>query len=593
MKNVYLFQPQYAVDIRNETNYWLPYSVGCLWSYAQQFSWVTEQFKLKDLFFKRQDPQEILDIIEDPVVCGFSCYVWNQKYCFAMAKLIKERWPTCIIVMGGPQVNSTTLNLNFVDSVILSEGEESFVKLLEDVGQNKKPPALFAKSRLQNLEVPSPYTLGIFDKIIADNPNTVWAMTLETNRGCPYACTFCDWGSATYSKVRKFELDRVASDLLWAERNPVSYIFCADANFGMYKDRDVEIAHMIRATADKGKLESVNIQYAKNSTEVIFTIAKILGDLTRGVTVSVQSMNDLTLEAIKRKNLNINNIKHLMTLGHEYQVGTYTEAILGLPLETLETWKTGLADILEMGQHDSIDVWFCQLLENSELNSFASKVQYGIKTITARDYMPLSNPSDYKEIGEDIILIKATNSMSTDELVEAYMYSWMIIQFHISGYSQIYAKYARNILNINYREFYDTMHEKIKNNSHFGEHFADFKQVVNTYITTGELTQGKGHGLGSESFKFIYDLRVHAFALGRECLSKFTTVDPVVDYAQKNFIYDQSLDLPLVLELPWDLFTWESIPSKYLVNNKIEMTDDFNFYFVRRKGLLKNSFIRI
>ena len=28
--------------------------------------------------------------------------------------------------------------------------------------------------------------------------------TLETNRGCPFACTFCDWGSLTYAKIRKF-----------------------------------------------------------------------------------------------------------------------------------------------------------------------------------------------------------------------------------------------------------------------------------------------------------------------------------------------------------------------------------------------------
>ena len=32
---------------------------------------------------------------------------------------------------------------------------------------------------------------------------------LESNRGCPYGCTFCDWGSATLSKVRNFDLDRV------------------------------------------------------------------------------------------------------------------------------------------------------------------------------------------------------------------------------------------------------------------------------------------------------------------------------------------------------------------------------------------------
>ena len=76
----------------------------------------------------------------------------------------------------------------------------------------------------------------------------------------------------------------------------------------MFKERDIEIAKMFRKAADNGRLEAVNVQYSKNSTEVIFEIAQILGDISRGVTLSVQSMNEPTLKAIKRKNMSINKI---------------------------------------------------------------------------------------------------------------------------------------------------------------------------------------------------------------------------------------------------------------------------------------------
>jgi radical SAM superfamily enzyme YgiQ (UPF0313 family) len=592
MKNVYLFQPQYSVDVHKETNYWLPYSVGCLWAYAQQFSDITENFQLSDMFFKRDPVPAVIESINNPQLCGFSVYIWNEKYCLALAKQIKMIWPDCIIVFGGPQTSARHLNQTFVDSIILGEGEERFVDILRAINNGTTIEKIYTKSRLDNLNIPSPYRLGLFNKMIKDNPDAVWAMTLETNRGCPYACTFCDWGSVTYSKVKKFDVEHVADDLAWAAVNPVSYIFCADANFGILKERDLTIAKLIRDTANKGRLESVNIQYAKNSTDIIFEIAKTLGNLTRGITISVQSMNPDTLEVIKRKNLQINDIKEFLTYGQQYNIGTYTEIILGLPLETLKSWRQGVCEILEMGQHDSIDVWFCQLLENSELNSFDSKLRYKIKTILAHDFMPYNNSTESKEVIEEIMIINETSTMSTEEMVDAYLYSWLVIQFHISGYSQLYAKYARYILNISYQDYYDQLTKLVIEHAIFGQHYTEFKQSVSDYLTTGKLSKGKGHGLGSDSFKFFYELKEQAIELAKTCLEHFGTAPEILSDLQQNFVYDQTQQYPIQINSPWDVLTWVDKPSKYTINQKGQITDDFNFYFYRRKGLLKNLFVK-
>jgi radical SAM superfamily enzyme YgiQ (UPF0313 family) len=603
--NVYLFQPQFSVEIRNDINYWLPYSVGSLWSYAQQFDFVKNNFNLKELIFKREDPKEILKRLDNPTICGFSCYVWNQQYCLQVAKLIKEKFPDCHIEFGGPQTSASMLKYDFIDSIMLAEGESNFVSLLEHILNGTEPPEIFPKNRLENLEIPSPYTTGIFDQIIKDNPDALWAMVLETNRGCPYQCTFCDWGSNIYSKVRRFGLEKVEEELLWAEKNKVAYIFVADANFGIFKDRDVEIAKLLRRTADRGYLESVNVQYAKNSTEIVFEIAKILGNLTRGITVSVQSMNDKTLEVIKRKNLDVNNLKKMMRLGQEHQIGTYTEIILGLPLENLETWKDGLGEILEVGQHDSIDIWFCQLLENSELNSFQSKMKYGIKNITACDYMPFGNSNDYTEISEEISLISSTNTMSLEDMTEAYMFGWIIIHFHIGGYSQQYAKYCRNILGVSYRSFYEKLQEIVIKNPVFENHYNLLKETVYRYLKTGKLTDDsirplildsnkqRGHGLGSESFKYVYDNRNIVYNLGSRCSSTFGEMPEILDKLQKSFIYDEEETYPIKIELPWNFITWEEENTEYLIDKRHSVDKDFNFYLARRRGLLKNSFTKI
>ena len=49
-------------------------------------------------------------------------------------------------------------------------------------------------------EIPSPYLNGMLDEFFEDR----WMPVLETNRSCPYRCTFCAWGIGT-QKLKKFE----------------------------------------------------------------------------------------------------------------------------------------------------------------------------------------------------------------------------------------------------------------------------------------------------------------------------------------------------------------------------------------------------
>ena len=57
--------------------------------------------------------------------------------------------------------------------------------------------------RLRELSpLPSPYLENVFEPLLDANPDERWLALWETNRGCPFSCTFCDWGSATAAKEK-------------------------------------------------------------------------------------------------------------------------------------------------------------------------------------------------------------------------------------------------------------------------------------------------------------------------------------------------------------------------------------------------------
>lgn len=597
MKNLYLFQPQYPSRFKDQIHYWIPYSAGAIWAYATQFEDIVQEFALGQIFFQRSRFDTVLSQLHEPAVCGFSCYAWNEQYNLQLAQLIKQRWPACVIMFGGAQANPEYLKYDFIDTVMLAEGEQSFVNALRDIVAGRELPELYPKARVQDLDtLPSPYTMGLFDAMIASEPTAYWNAVLETNRGCPFQCTFCDWGGTTYSKVKKFNLERVQHDIEWMAQHRVSSIFIADANFGIFAQRDSMIADMIKSHSANSYIDYVNITYTKNSNENVFKIAKQLYPLTKAVTISMQSMNPATLEAIKRTNLGTNDLKHVMQLSQQYAVPTYTEMILGMPQETLESWKTGMTDLLEAGQHNQIDVFFTMLLKNSEMSQPADRFRYGIRGIDVTDYMLFSKQEDETEepIKEIAELICATNTMSRDQMITSYMYSWMIINMHIMGYSQILAQYSRYVRNISYREFYDRMFDMIVQHPVLGTDFAQMQQAVHELLTRGTITTLPimVNHMAFYSYVPLYQKRQHCFDLAEQVANSFGTAESSVQELQRLFVYDHGRTYPVSIDLNYNITDWSMAPTQYQIQQRVPqdfVPDYFNISLQRRRGFLKNQ----
>jgi len=333
---------------------YLPYAVGLIEAYVRKFSADPARYEFLLPVYKRQRVEAAVERLLAADVVGFSTYVWNVKLSLAIARRLKERKPDILIVFGGPQVPDRTeafLRENpFVDVAVNGEGEHAFARLL-DVWPSRdwtgianlsylRDGALVVQAkgpRIRDLaEVPSPYLEETFAPLMRANPDENWIVLWETNRGCPFQCTFCDWGSATQAKVFQFDLPRLEREIAWFADRRIEFIFCCDANFGILA-RDIQLAESLaRTKAERGYPRAVSVQNTKNATDRAYLTQKILSDagMNKGVTLSMQSLDPGTLKAIKRQNIALDTYEELQRRFTRDRVETYSDLILGLPGET-------------------------------------------------------------------------------------------------------------------------------------------------------------------------------------------------------------------------------------------------------------------
>jgi radical SAM superfamily enzyme YgiQ (UPF0313 family) len=306
-------QPNFQQGPREFNAYYLPYSAGVVWSYSLQDPDIQQNFEVTEWVWRREALEETAQRLALNNIVAFSVYVWNHNYIYALGNRIKEINPNVLIVLGGPEPAITDPDIfrknPWMDLVVCYEGEITFKRILQTyrskdwasvpgllINNNGDAVKTDDATRINLLEdVPSPYLMGIFDELIADHPEITWQGTLETTRGCPYACTFCDWGSLTYNKVKQFGLERVFAELDWMATHNFDWISITDANFGMFPERDSMIADKIVECQEKyGSPRSFSVSWAKNQKKEVIDIVKKLLDskgFNQGLTLSVQSLD--------------------------------------------------------------------------------------------------------------------------------------------------------------------------------------------------------------------------------------------------------------------------------------------------------------
>jgi radical SAM superfamily enzyme YgiQ (UPF0313 family) len=447
-----------------------------------------------------------------PRIACFSAYSWNSNLSYEIANRIKKKDPNTIIVFGGPDYAFDTeeqedflKSHKSIDIFIEGEGEEPFVQLLNvlfkydfDIEKVKKEKIKIGSCHyiingevvrgellppISELDdIPSPYLSGLLDESLSQN----FKPLMQTTRGCPFACTFCQEGVDYYSKIRRFSPGRVKNELSYlAKKETVSSLTITDSNFGMYKE-DLVFSNEVASVREKYNwptiFEGIN---GKNKQENILEAISIIGNTQ--FSAAVQTTDEQVLKNIKRKNISFAKMINVVDEAKKIGGAGFSELILGLPGDSKESHFKSNAQLIDSGV-TRVRTHQLAMLPASELVSKENRKKFSL--ITRFRPVPMT-VTPYRFFGEvfyapeiDEICI-GSDTLSIDNYVECRLFNLTIEIFYNSRiFEDLFKLIAKHDIKIS--EVIEGIHKRVRKSKNLLKLYDDFTRETNELWKTKE-----------------------------------------------------------------------------------------------------------
>ena len=395
----------------------------------------------------------------EPDVVLLANYIWNSDLSCMIGRYAKELRPSTLVIQGGPdfsldqETQAQYLASNpQIDLYMVGEGEVAVTQVIEDYlggdgtisylkRHSRLPGGVFLDEdgtyvdnkvlpRMATLgEIPSPYLSGYMDPFFDDK----LAPMIETNRGCPFTCTFCQQGTSYFTKVRNFGVERVKEEFTYIAKKlrthapHVRTLRIADPNFGMY-ERDLEIAeHIGRIQEEYGWPTFIDATTGKNIPRRVVKAVDLMHGGLR-ISSAVQSMDADVLKNIKRSNIKLGAYAEIQSDIKQTGLQSMADYILALPGETLVSLLSGYKRLIDSGIQ-KFNSYQLMMLRSTELEMSSTRQQFGFQTqwrVLPRCFGEYAGRRSL-EIEEIVV---ATSSLSFDDYLVARKWHLVIHIFY-------------------------------------------------------------------------------------------------------------------------------------------------------------------
>lgn len=361
---------------------------------------------------------------------GFSCYTWNVAEFLELIRDLRASCPGLLVVAGGPHVQQPEdfLHSDGIDVIVLGEGERTFAALLDcesRSGWMEIPGLAFLdpagqlvktapREREKELDL-FPSALDVVPLRDAAGKPLYERAAIETTRGCPFKCAFCEWGTgAIGTKMYQFSLERFRSDVERLIDGGIQDIWLCDSNFGALPE-DVEKAKILVEVRQRtGMPSTFATSWHKHHNARVQEIVLLMHKhgMLQHYNLALQTLTPLALELSHRKNMRSNQYEPIAKAMSEEGISIATELIWGLPGDNLADFESHLDRLAAI--FPNINIFGYTLLPGTEF--YERRDEYQIDAIPVAGYG--------RAKGEYVV---GCHTFSRDEGIEGYF----LISAHI------------------------------------------------------------------------------------------------------------------------------------------------------------------
>ncbi len=313
------------------------------------------------------DLKKIINEIK-PDVVGITTNVDIIYHSLLTAKIIKEILPNTIILLGGPQATSTykyLLKYNFIDYIVLGEGEYTTLELLQKIKNNESVETVKGIAFRKNNKIIRTQDRGFIENL-DELPFPAWhffpnlkkykyftltnrPLPILTTRGCPYKCIYCTKCIHGY-KVRYRSPENIVDEIKHCiKKYKVKEFGIADDHFTFDAKRTIKLCDLIIKSKLKIKMT------LSNGIRVDTISKKLVNKLYSAgcwfIAIGIESGNQQVLNKIG-KEIKLEQITKSIKIIKQKNIIVAGYFIIGLPYDNLKTIK----DTIKFAKNSDLDL---------------------------------------------------------------------------------------------------------------------------------------------------------------------------------------------------------------------------------------------
>lgn len=360
----------------------------------------------------------------EPDILAFSCYIWNISATLGLIADLKTVLPELTIILGGPEVGPRATDLlaqnPAINFVIVDEGELALPALLQAVAEEQEPASIpGVVYRKQNNSIASTPALVIPPEQIPQpyRPSELAELKhklvyYESSRGCPFSCTYCLSGQ---DAIRFLPLTRVFADLKLLMEADIPLIKFVDRTFNCNPQRAITIMQFLLAERQTSRFH-FEICADLLTDDLMTWLADVPPDVFQ-FEIGVQSINDATLKAIKRRTQLDKLAQNVRLLRQQSKIHLHLDLIAGLPYQDWNSLRKSFDWVIKLRPH-MLQLGFLKILPGTEM---ASQVK--------EHDLKVSSVPPYEVLGTKWLSFAELNQLQIMEKLLGYYYNSGLLRY--------------------------------------------------------------------------------------------------------------------------------------------------------------------